>query len=145
MALAISGHLQLLDSTRGRDQVTRVVAVAIAFTAAGCSLPRPPRSGYLTPRESHPPTPHECHPEPVRADAAGMLADADCPSIESGTFGVLHFLLTIHRHRFLLCWHCRHSSKGMGYACIIRSSKAVFAGCYSATFALASPKTSAGK
>ncbi len=43
LALAVSGNLQLLDPTRGSDQVALVGAVAIPFAAAGCSLPRLPR------------------------------------------------------------------------------------------------------
>jgi hypothetical protein len=39
LTLTISGDLQILNPTRGRHQITGVVAVTIAFAAAGYSLP----------------------------------------------------------------------------------------------------------
>ena len=39
LTLTISGNLQLLDPTSRGDQVAGVEPVAIAFAAAGCSLP----------------------------------------------------------------------------------------------------------
>ena len=43
LALAVSGHVQVLDAARGRHQIALVIAIAIAFAAADCSLPTPPR------------------------------------------------------------------------------------------------------
>jgi hypothetical protein len=52
LALAISGHLQILDPTRSRQQVAGVGAVAIAI-AARASLPPRPCEGRLSPVRVH--------------------------------------------------------------------------------------------
>jgi hypothetical protein len=39
LALAVAGHVQVLEPTRGRDQVTLLIVIAIAFAEASCSLP----------------------------------------------------------------------------------------------------------